>query len=55
MKIVPQSDTSSDITEPSSPDVKQNTLRNEEEGKNNPSPNEAVVSAENIQTITMKR
>jgi hypothetical protein len=46
MKIVPQSDPS-DITEPTSPDVKQNT-RNEEEVENNPSPNEAVVVSEKV-------
>ena len=47
MKVVPQSDPSGgDITAPTSPDVKQNTLRNEEEGENNPSPNEAVVVSE---------
>jgi hypothetical protein len=48
MKIVPQSDTSGDITVPTSPDVKQNTLRNEEEGENNPSPNEAVVVVQRL-------
>jgi hypothetical protein len=48
MRIVPQSDPSGDFNEHTSPVMKQNTPRNEEEGKKNPSPTEIVLSERKV-------